>query len=1015
MAKRSDFAQKLLDDLRVRKEKMAAPQSSNRSNSMAIDAYAYSKQTHRGRGDMRTNGTIGSRTGNPQNSYRGSGRTPIIQEASNQIVAYGRDRSSGQVGDLSMALAFALENGGKLGRTDSSSRSTMLGFLNQFGRGSIDFRKLERKGSVNSYWGSTNQFPNLSNIHIEEISRGAQKLNQILRACSNGINVDNFSIEIGKELMKGAMDLEESLRMLVNLQEASEYMVSSQRKNRITLLDEDDEDDEDNTVKPAEQMQLDLPRFSFDKSSRHAHKIQEVGRTGLKQKVTAALTYSTEGSSFNHEKQGKITSTSVSQRKSVSYNPGVKNQSIFSDQKESKPEKERIPNVIAKLMGLNELPENENLKHTAQKVSSSKPKRESWAIGQTIQETSKISGVRTKDIENLASTNRQKVVEGNKYPLLQNTSFVLQAEKGKIANNVSLEVVIHDGKPPWKDLEGPKPVKGPGKTTTKTDKQQKSPQIIRPDKPIGHNSFKAELMMQGKTGFKVLPSNQHKSQNNHEFQQPSTLWSSESPEEKRRGEVKEQQSAQQKLQSRKRGSETISKSISKGAVDLQKKQLHTDQARVNKKSVREAVAAVQSKGVPNGTYNGNLARRKSSAELNLSMKDFSPNDQGPEPAKENFGIPAVMEERPVNVAPLQKAKSRRVNKSEIPGRIDEVVTRKNGTLNNLTRPLKRQTSILQEVAHRSHEKLGGHNVAEKVKASRLKQAEPRIIKSNKSTSSIQPSALAQNIQKEAEQASTLYDFNELECRSLKEPQNLVPNDICQNSVLVVTDYQQDQAQLSFGDDECTTGPNTLNGTHEESLDISHPVQLEHQKTFNWRKQEPLAESENRLKQIVIKSQLFLNTAEALFKLDIPFGILHDSGRDCSQDEDSKLTLDCGYEVMKRKGRRQELSVHPNCVKISISFVQTQSLDDLVKQLHKDFEKLKLYGRNGKLECEAEEYVPKMLQSDMHNLEPDISCMWDMGWDETMFAILEVDEVIKDLERLVLSGLVDELTRDLFHA
>ncbi|PRQ27028.1 hypothetical protein RchiOBHm_Chr6g0300961 [Rosa chinensis] len=37
MAKRSDFAQKLLDDLRVRKERMAAPaQSSNRSNAMAI-------------------------------------------------------------------------------------------------------------------------------------------------------------------------------------------------------------------------------------------------------------------------------------------------------------------------------------------------------------------------------------------------------------------------------------------------------------------------------------------------------------------------------------------------------------------------------------------------------------------------------------------------------------------------------------------------------------------------------------------------------------------------------------------------------------------------------------------------------------------------------------------------------------------------------------------------------------------------------------------------------------------
>lgn len=40
MAKRSDFAQKLLDDLRVRKERIAASQSSNRSKPKAIGTYS---------------------------------------------------------------------------------------------------------------------------------------------------------------------------------------------------------------------------------------------------------------------------------------------------------------------------------------------------------------------------------------------------------------------------------------------------------------------------------------------------------------------------------------------------------------------------------------------------------------------------------------------------------------------------------------------------------------------------------------------------------------------------------------------------------------------------------------------------------------------------------------------------------------------------------------------------------------------------------------------------------------
>ncbi|XP_068343030.1 uncharacterized protein [Pyrus communis] len=946
MAKRSDFAQKLLDDLRVRKEKMGAPQSSNRWNSMAIDAYACSKQNYRGRADVSTNGPIGS---------GGSSRTPIVQEGSNQIVAYGRGgRSWEQMGDFSRALAFALENPGKLGKADTSSRSSMLGFFNQIGRGAVEFSKMEGKASANRDFGSSNHFPNLSHHHIEEISRGAHKLNQILEACSNGLNVDRFSIEVGKELVKEAMDLEESLRMLVNLQETSEYIVASQRKNGITLLDED-EDEEDNAVKMAEEKQIDLPSFSFDKGSRHGRKNQEVGRPGFGQKVTAAPTYTTEGSSLNSEKQGKITSsTSVSQRQSVSYTAGVKNPS--TEQKESKPKKERIPNVITKLMGLNELPKNENLKHTVEEDLSSKSKRERHVIEQTTNESSKISWVKTMD------------------PLMQNTTFVSQAGKSMLANNISLGVVVHDP-------EEFKPVAISGNATIKLDKHQKPTQTFKQDKPVmqAKPGFKEiRVPVEKQNGNNVLPRNQqHKSPYNVELQQQSMAFKSESPKEKRSRKTKEQQIPQPKLVTKKqRRSEMISRSKSKGAVDMQKKQTLAELARVNKKIAREAAATVQSTRVPNGKYHENLVRSKSSADLNFNKKDSSPNSSDPQPAKENFGTLPAMEERSVHAAPpLQKAKSRRVNKSEMPRRIDEVATR-------------------------SHEKRGSHNATEKVRASRLKQAEPRIVKSNKSTASIQPLDSAQNLHKEAElEAPILYDPNEVEIRSLEKSQTLLPKE---------SDDQQDQAP-AFGDDECITASITINGNH----DICYAEVLEHHKALNLRKQEPQTENENHLKQVVIKSHHFLNTAEALFELDIPFSILHDSGHDCNPDVDSKLTLDCAYEVMKRKGIRHELNVHHKCEKISISFVKIRSLNELVRQLHKDFETLKFYGRKGKYECEAEEYLPKMLESDMHSWEPDVNCMWDMGWDKTMFAVVEVDEVVKDLERLVLSGLVDELTRDLF--
>lgn len=203
----------------------------------------------------------------------------------------------------------------------------------------------------------------------------------------------------------------------------------------------------------------------------------------------------------------------------------------------------------------------------------------------------------------------------------------------------------------------------------------------------------------------------------------------------------------------------------------------------------------------------------------------------------------------------------------------------------------------------------------------------------------------------------------------------------------------------------------VSGTHGDSMDISNPLQQKLQKSLKSSKQEVLTESENHLKQILMKSQLFLNTAEALFKLDVTNGDLHASGH-VYQEENSKLTLECGYELMRRKGRRQELIVQP-CARVSISFINIETFDGLVMELHRDFEKLKLYGKSGREECEAEEYLPKMLQIDVHNKEPDLNSMWDLGWNETMFASIETDGIIRDVEMHMLNGLLDEITIDLF--
>ena len=195
------------------------------------------------------------------------------------MVPYGKAQSSRQTGDLSLALAFAFENGGKLRRNDS-----IMGFLHQIKRGTLEFSMSERQ------FASTSNYP----MQINEISKGAQKLNQILRAGSNGLNMDSYSIQFAKELLQGAIDLEESLRMLVDQQNNSQFMITSQKKNRITLLEEDNDDNNDTGM----EMQLAQPTLSFDKHT--TENIQQFGKTIFMQRPIT-LTSSKEGRNSNNE------------------------------------------------------------------------------------------------------------------------------------------------------------------------------------------------------------------------------------------------------------------------------------------------------------------------------------------------------------------------------------------------------------------------------------------------------------------------------------------------------------------------------------------------------------------------------------------------------------------------------------------------------------------------------------------------------------------------------------------
>lgn len=156
--------------------------------------------------------------------------------------------------------------------------------------------------------------------------------------------------------------------------------------------------------------------------------------------------------------------------------------------------------------------------------------------------------------------------------------------------------------------------------------------------------------------------------------------------------------------------------------------------------------------------------------------------------------------------------------------------------------------------------------------------------------------------------------------------------------------------------------------------------------------------------------MFLSTAEALFKLNIPLSFLH-AGDHENEVSGKKLVLDSANEVMRRKARRYEFMNNPY-MKTGVSNVKIRSLDDLVRQLCKNLELLKSYGMNGSDESDVAAGLHRMLNKDIYNEDPDVNCMWDFEWSRMMSIFPEMETVVKDVERQMLNGLLDEITSDL---
>lgn len=617
---------------------------------------------------------------------------------------------------------------------------------------------------------ASGQFPTASNIHINEVSKGVHKLNQILSACSNGLNLDRNSIEIGRELLKGAVDLEESLRMLVNFQEASEYTNSSKKKSRIKLLDED-EDDEDHNEKRVEQWKLSRPKFSFDKTSGSSRSVQ--GETRRQQ---LALPYKHETS------EEPMSDSKLVPHKT--FNSYVQDFSVsthnYTSSSKSTQEKVRISNVIAKLMGLEEIPIKDGLVGGKNDQNGKE-----WKQGKVSRESSKQNVPLTRESRNGSDHTTNKKLNSTSITLPRRESKLQnKPEKSQETLDSGSRLVIYEKDQPMKDLKmqavgmEAKPSPKPGtmvmkkqqnhtnhvnglkssedsmkKQTHKEDKQgktveregkklvlnaelQKRAQNSKINKGEDKTINRIEQEISANSGEKrngnnYLAKTQRKVQDQQALTQDQLPKIPDHSEEKNQ---KPQQPRKQNLEAKNHEAQQVEhtnapKPRRSTAMTLQKKLPHNKFVPVDGKCVKPN-EKVPMKGPEDRKHqdvnliidNSQRFAAKESPKIEGQSHDSSKTESQLQSNVEK-GSSNPADEKPIEVSATQKRTvAAKVQRREIPEKIEVLMTRRNMAKNHLTRSTKGPANMLKELKQQMQNKNRRSKNMEEPSGSKIKEA-----------------------------------------------------------------------------------------------------------------------------------------------------------------------------------------------------------------------------------------------------------------------------------------------------
>ncbi|XP_072951077.1 uncharacterized protein [Typha angustifolia] len=960
MGRRSDFAQKLLDDLRLRKEKLGFATSQSQrpttttTTAVAVsgDSYGNSRRFLRRSGEATSSSLSGKsmvkkdrQLGLVVKHHRAAGPEGLSQD----VVPFKRGTNLGDTMDMPMALALALSYSGKLQNIEVFSKAKVG---NEF---------IMHRGSI-SFSDRNSQYPFAPHLQVSEISRGVQKLNEILTACYSGTSIGRSSIEIGRELLRGAVDLEESLRMLIMLQEASDSMVGSQG-SQVLLLKDKEEDD--SSSKKAKQKKTHRTTFSFD------------GSYSDSRKTKAAATSNSSRSSPNASMQ------SISHRRSSSCGPGTKPDAQFSITTRKYEEvgqfpdsscnsaassrttekfvqiglnptnaKVRIPNVVARLMGLEELPPPKEEVKMAEVSKAAKSVRETKeARTVKLEENKYLQAKDTRD------TKAAKVVEvtREKASLASSTNSgsISLASKSSPKPHFSMEYSK-------KDEQSKKEAVQSSKTTeTKEQKSQGKAGEITHDVKQSTQANKArvtakqylryheeairkkDFLLKDQNRMAIARSQQKKSalaqeKISHTLQGSAT---GREQRERSRAELITGARSDPKLRNIGKSSNEVGrqKTLSCTQAVAEKKSAGRN---ANKDQLRRQSTINHTRSI-NSTYHG--TDRKAETEI---LGDYN------QLKTDTCQILVTVVNKPTHIPTLEE-----IDQTDIT--VHRTESNKNFQDSHkiceqstpTSHRLKEQDFILDQLENRSEERtIKVEEISQKLDSKHYDKVDNEAASISR---------------------ATLPDA----CRRLTAETNNL------DIISKASDIQQ-TPQVPLKNDEEVELPNLRKEQSEGSL----------------------TEKQQLLMEVLLKDYQFLTTAQTLFQVEIPLGILQASEKVC-QSKDNKLLLDCGHELMRRKSKREGVT-------LLLKRAGVRCLDALIRELNHEIESLDFPRKTQGDDYDTVERLHKMLEREIPNKNPDANCMWDFGWNSTTLAAVQIDEIVKEMEKYVLKGLIDELARDL---